>query len=144
MRTTDSDHDSPIFPFVAREFEVHGPDQLWVACNDFATAADHDLIDIAPDPDVAVAVNDRHRVIVGLVAHQGLRTDAAGALIAGVERRGRLVGHRGQIPHEALANGLGLAPQDIRLAHEALLLQVIVERSQVANRGIGTMKLRRE
>lgn len=28
-RTTDSDHDGPIFPFVARSFEVHGPDQLW-------------------------------------------------------------------------------------------------------------------
>ena len=27
-RTTDSDHDGPIFPFVARDFEVHGPDQL--------------------------------------------------------------------------------------------------------------------
>lgn len=30
-RTTDSDHDGPIYPFVARNFEVHGPDQLWVA-----------------------------------------------------------------------------------------------------------------
>jgi putative transposase len=30
-RTTDSVHDGPIFPFVARNFEVHGPDQLWVA-----------------------------------------------------------------------------------------------------------------
>jgi hypothetical protein len=30
-RTTDSDHDGPIFPFVARNFEAHGPDQLWVA-----------------------------------------------------------------------------------------------------------------
>jgi putative transposase len=30
-RTTDSDHDGPIFPFVARDYEVHGPDQLWVA-----------------------------------------------------------------------------------------------------------------
>ena len=30
-RTTDSDHDGPVFPFVARGFEVHGPDQLWVA-----------------------------------------------------------------------------------------------------------------
>jgi putative transposase len=29
--TTDSDHDGPIYPFVARDFEVHGPDQLWVA-----------------------------------------------------------------------------------------------------------------
>ena len=31
VRTTDSDRDGPIHPFVAREFEVHGPDQLWVA-----------------------------------------------------------------------------------------------------------------
>jgi len=30
-RTTDSDHDGPIFPFIARNYEVHGPDQLWVA-----------------------------------------------------------------------------------------------------------------
>jgi putative transposase len=29
-RTTDSDHDGPIFPLVARGYEVHGPDQLWV------------------------------------------------------------------------------------------------------------------
>lgn len=28
-RTTDSNHDGPIFPFIARNFEVHGPDQLW-------------------------------------------------------------------------------------------------------------------
>lgn len=31
VRTTDSDHDGPVFPLVARDFEVHGPDQLWVA-----------------------------------------------------------------------------------------------------------------
>ena len=31
MNTTDSDHDGPIFPFVAKDFEVHGPDQLWMA-----------------------------------------------------------------------------------------------------------------
>ena len=30
-RTTDSDHGGPIYPFVARDYEVHGPDQLWVA-----------------------------------------------------------------------------------------------------------------
>ncbi len=29
-RTTDSDHDGPIFPFVARDLEASGPDQLWV------------------------------------------------------------------------------------------------------------------
>ena len=31
VRTTDSDHDDPIHRFVAKDFEVHGPDQLWVA-----------------------------------------------------------------------------------------------------------------
>ena len=31
VRTTDSDHDGPIFPLIAKDFEVHGPDQLWVA-----------------------------------------------------------------------------------------------------------------
>jgi putative transposase len=28
VRTTDSDHDSPVFPFVAKKFEAHGPDRL--------------------------------------------------------------------------------------------------------------------
>ena len=27
----DSDHDSLINPFIAKDFDVHGPDQLWVA-----------------------------------------------------------------------------------------------------------------
>ena len=31
VRTTDSDHDGPVFPLIAKDFEVHGPDQLWVA-----------------------------------------------------------------------------------------------------------------
>jgi hypothetical protein len=35
-----------------------------MACDDLATAADHDRVDIAPDPDVAMAVGDRHRVVV--------------------------------------------------------------------------------
>ena len=38
-RTTDSDHDGPIFPFVARDFEVHGPDQLWVADQTYVAIA---------------------------------------------------------------------------------------------------------
>lgn len=29
-RTTDSGRDGSVFPFVARGYEVHGPDQLWV------------------------------------------------------------------------------------------------------------------
>ena len=31
VATTDSSHDSPIYPNVANGFELHGPDQLWVA-----------------------------------------------------------------------------------------------------------------
>lgn len=31
VATTDSDHGGPIFPNVAKDFEVHGPDRLWVA-----------------------------------------------------------------------------------------------------------------
>ena len=31
VTTTDSDHDGPVFPNIARGFEVHGPDQLWVS-----------------------------------------------------------------------------------------------------------------
>ena len=29
--TTDSNHDGPIFANIAKGFELHGPDQLWVA-----------------------------------------------------------------------------------------------------------------
>ena len=39
VRTTDSDHDGPIFPLVAKGFEVHGPDQLWVADLTYITIA---------------------------------------------------------------------------------------------------------
>jgi putative transposase len=31
VATTDSDHDSPIFPNLARDLVVGGPNQLWVA-----------------------------------------------------------------------------------------------------------------
>lgn len=30
VSTTDSDHGSPIYPNIARNLEVHGPNQLWV------------------------------------------------------------------------------------------------------------------
>lgn len=63
------------------------------------------------------------------IAERGrLGVDPASSLIAGIERRRRQVGHRGQIPREALADRLGLATQDIRLALEAMTFQIIVER----------------
>lgn len=38
-RTTDSDHGGLIFPFIAKELEVYGPDQLWVADLTYITIA---------------------------------------------------------------------------------------------------------
>jgi len=99
-----------------------------MACDDLTTATDHDLSDIAPDPDVTVAVGDWHRVIIRLVAHQRLRTDPSGCLITGIERCRRKVGHRDQITHEALTDRFRLAAQEIRLALAALLSQIVVER----------------
>ena len=99
-----------------------------MTCDDVATAADHHRVDIAPDPDVAMAVGDRDRVVVGLVAHQRLGADPSSGLVAGIERRGREFGHRGQIPCEALPDRLGPAPQNIGLTPAALLLQIGVER----------------
>ncbi|GJE62752.1 hypothetical protein MPOCJGCO_4888 [Methylobacterium trifolii] len=30
-KTTDSDHDHPVFPNLAKEARIHGPDRLWMA-----------------------------------------------------------------------------------------------------------------
>ena len=56
-----------------------------MASNDLATAADHHLVDIAPHPDVLMTLGDRHGIVVGLVAHQGLGRYAGAGLIAGIE-----------------------------------------------------------
>ena len=37
VATTDSNHGGPIFPNTANKFELHGPDQLWVADITFVT-----------------------------------------------------------------------------------------------------------
>lgn len=39
VTTTDSDHGGPIFPNIAKGFEVHGPDQLWIADITFVAIA---------------------------------------------------------------------------------------------------------
>ena len=38
-RTTDSDHDGPIFPFIAKDYAVHGRNQLWVGDITYVTIA---------------------------------------------------------------------------------------------------------
>jgi putative transposase len=86
VRTTDSDHDGPIFPLVARGFEVHGPDQLWVA----------DLTCLAIDAGfayVALILDAWSRRVIGYAV--GRRIDArlaVQALRAAIALRGPLPG----------------------------------------------------
>ena len=80
--------------------------------NEGKVTTNHDLVDIAAKPDITMAVGDRHRVIVGLVAHQGLRGDPSGGLVAGIEWRRRQLRHRVQISQETLTDRLDVAAQD--------------------------------
>ena len=75
-RTTDSDHDGPIFPFVARDFEVHGPDQLWVADLTYVAIATGSVY-------VAVILDAWSRRVVGYAIGRSL--DARHA-VAALER----------------------------------------------------------
>lgn len=68
-----------------------------MAGDHLAAAADHNHMDIAPDPDILMAVCNRHRVIIGLVAHERLRRDPAVVLIAGIERGCRERAHRSKV-----------------------------------------------
>ena len=77
-----------------------------------ATANDH-LTDIAAKPDIAVPVGDRNRIIVGFVAHQGLRVHLAGGLIAGVKRARGQIHHSVKIASEALPDAIAMPAQDI-------------------------------
>src|SRR5690606_19351063 len=95
--------------------------------NDLAPAADHHLVDIGPDPDILMAEGNRHRVVVGLVAHQTLGRDAATVLVTGVERRDREGAHGNQITLQPLADRLALTAQDIVLALAASVLQPKIE-----------------
>ena len=85
-------------------------------------------MDIAPDPDILVAVCNRHRVVVGLVAHQRLRRDPAVVLIAGIERGCGERAHRSKVTLQSLTDRLAFAAQDGALTFEALFFQPEVER----------------
>ena len=61
----------------------------WMTSDDLAAATDHHLIDIATHPDVLVAIGDRDRIVVGLVAHQRLGRYLGARLVAGIEGRRR-------------------------------------------------------
>jgi len=106
--------------------------QVWTVVSGKAAViasgtADHDLIDIAADPDLLMAIGDRDRVIVGVIAHERLRADPAARLVAGVERGGRQRAHRGQIALKPLTDRLLVTTKPAREARAALLFKVGVE-----------------
>jgi len=72
-KTTDSDHDGPIHPLIARDFEVHGPDQLWVGDITFVAIA-------AGFVYVAIIMDAWSRRVVGYAI--GRRIDARLAVAA--------------------------------------------------------------
>lgn len=72
-KTTDSNHDGPIYPLIARGFEVHGPDQLWVGDITFVAIA-------AGFVYVAVILDAWSRRVVGYAI--GRRIDARLAVAA--------------------------------------------------------------
>ncbi len=94
-------------------------------------ATDNDADHEALDPDRAVAICDRHRVVVTAIPHHRCRCDLATLQLTGLE------GCAGQILH---CRRIGLQPfvdaglvsaQDIVLPFAALLFQVSVERIPV-------------
>jgi putative transposase len=72
-KTTDSDHDGPIYPLVARGFETRGPDQLWAGDITFVAIA-------AGFVYVAVVLDAWSRRVVGYAI--GRRIDARLAVAA--------------------------------------------------------------
>ncbi len=53
--------------------------------DDLAAAADYHRVDIAPDPNILMAIGDRYGIVVGLVAHQRLGCHPGAGLVAGIE-----------------------------------------------------------
>lgn len=75
-KTTDSDHDGPIYPLIARDFETHEPDQLWVGDITFVAIAAGFIY-------VAIVLDAWSRRVVGYAI--GRRIDARLA-VAALER----------------------------------------------------------
>ena len=106
----------------------------WVPGDLLAAAQDHDLVDEALHHDVTEAIGGRHRVVVGAVADERRRGDAAAALLAGLQRHCRQRAQQGQISGEPLTNGLGVAASALVLASTAALSDLGVQRVE-ARRG---------
>lgn len=81
VATTDSDHDGPIFPHLARDMVVDGPDQLWVSDITYVAVAGGFVY-------VAVILDAWSRRVVGYALSRSIDARlAVAALKAAVERR---------------------------------------------------------
>ena len=72
-KTTDSDHEGPIYPLIAKGFETHEPDQLWVGDITFVAIASGFVY-------VAIVLDAWSRRVVGYAI--GRRVDARLAVAA--------------------------------------------------------------
>jgi putative transposase len=82
VSTTDSDHDLPIFPDLARDMALDGPNQLWVADLTYVTV-------LAGFVYVAVILDAWSRKVVGYAIGRSLDARLTlAALKAAIERRG--------------------------------------------------------
>jgi transposase InsO family protein len=81
VATTDSDHDGPIFPNLARDMAPDGPNQLWVADITYVAVAGGFVY-------VAVILDAWSRVVVGYAISQSIDARLTiAALKVAIERR---------------------------------------------------------
>lgn len=79
--TTDSDHDQPIFPDLAKTVALDGPDQLWVADITYVTVVGGFVY-------VAVIMDAWSRLVVGYVISRSIDARLAlAALSVAIEKR---------------------------------------------------------
>ena len=91
-------------------------------------AADHHLVDVAADQNLAVTIGGRHRIVGAAIAHQRQRADPARLLLAGIVGRRRQLMERRQIPHQPFANRLLVTAQAITEPAATPLEQLLVQR----------------
>jgi hypothetical protein len=95
------------------------------------STGDHHVVDIAADHYFTVAIGGRHRVVSAVIAHQRLRADPAGLLLASVRGCWRQPLEYRQIPHQALADRLVVTAQPLGEPAATTLEQLLVQRREV-------------
>lgn len=103
-----------------------------MVCDDLSRATDNHTIHEAFDPDLTVAIGNRHRVIIAAVTHDGCRRHLTTLQITGFKGGGRQAPHRGQISFQPFTDADLVAAQDVGLPFAALFFKIVVERIPVS------------